>query len=134
METVCPALKLTQKCYLHINIFYKNINIFFLKTANLIINWLLFDATCHLTERPPSPFDQIWREGGKNLNFQTFQWIGDILEMQSMLFKNPDFPSLFMNREKLGKIHSPRPESMYELGKLMSWFKLHCWKQDGEFT
>ena len=134
METVCPALKLTQNCYLHINIFYKNINIFFLKTANLIINWLLFDATCHLIERPPSPFDQIWTEGGTNLNFQTFQWIGEILEMQSMLFKNPDFSSLFMNWEKLEKIHSPRPESVYELGKLMSWFKLHCWKQDGKFT
>ena len=39
----------------------------------------------------------IWpnlRQGDKNLNFQTFQWIGENLEMQSRLFKNPNFPSL----------------------------------------
>ena len=54
LEIVFPALKLTQKCYLRYNI-----NIFFLKTANLIINSLHSDATCHRTERPPSPFDQI---------------------------------------------------------------------------
>ena len=55
LETVFPVLKLTQNCYLHY------VSIFFLKTANLIINWLLSDATCHCTERPPSasPFDQI---------------------------------------------------------------------------
>ena len=48
--------------------------------------------------------------------------------MQSMLFKNPNFPSLlFVNWEKLGNIQSPRAtfqnpnvEFMDELGKLMS--------------
>ena len=61
-----------------------------MKTANLIINWLLSDATCHRTERLPtaSSFDQIWRQGDKNLNFQTFQWIGENLEIQSRLFEN----------------------------------------------
>ena len=46
--------------------------------------------------------------------------------MQFRLFKNPNFLS-FMNWEKLGNIHSPRPtfqnpnvEFMDELGKLMS--------------
>ena len=69
---------------------------FFLKTANLIIYWLLSDATCHRFERTPSasPFDQIWRQGDKNHNFQTFQWIGGNLEMHSRLFTNRNFPSL----------------------------------------
>ena len=47
--------------------------------------------------------------------------------MQSRLFKNSNFSSLFTNWEKLGNIQSPRPtfqnanvESMNELGKLMS--------------
>ena len=47
--------------------------------------------------------------------------------MQSRLFKNPKFPSLFLNYT-IGNIHSPRPafknpsvESMDELGKLMSY-------------
>ena len=48
--------------------------------------------------------------------------------MQSKLFKNPNFPSLFfMNWEKLGNIHSPRltfqnpnVEFIDEFGKLMS--------------
>ena len=66
----------------------------FLKTVNLIRNWLLSDATSHRTEKPPTPFHQIWRQGDKNLNFQTFQWIGENLEMQSRLFINPNFPSL----------------------------------------
>ena len=37
LETVYPALKLAGNCYLHYNV-----NIFFFKTANLIVNnWLL---------------------------------------------------------------------------------------------
>ena len=83
LETVFPALKLTQNCYRPYNI-----NIFFLKTANLIINWLLSDATCHRTERLP------WNmkgQGDKNLSFQTIKWIGENLEIQSRLFKN-QFP------------------------------------------
>ena len=40
-----------------------------------------FSRTLHRTERPPSPFDQIWREGYKNLNFQTFWRIEKNLEM-----------------------------------------------------
>ena len=49
-----------------------------------------------LKDHPQSaiPFDQIWRQGDKNLNFQNFQWIRKNLGMQSMLFKNPNFPSL----------------------------------------
>ena len=59
-----PAFKLVRNCYLHYDI-----KIFFLKTANLIINWLLSDVTSHRTQRPPStsPFDQILRQGDKNL-------------------------------------------------------------------
>ena len=36
-----------------------------MKTANLIIIWLLSDATFHRTERTPSLFDQMWREGAE---------------------------------------------------------------------
>ena len=68
-----------------------------LKTANLIINWLLSDTAYHRTDRKPSAsaFDQIWwpRQGDKNLNLQIFQWIGENLEIQSRLFKNSNFPS-----------------------------------------
>ena len=54
-ETVFLALKLTQNCYL-----YYNISIFFLKTGNVIINWLLLSyTTCH-TERISSPSDYIY--------------------------------------------------------------------------
>ena len=65
-----------------------------MKTANLIIHWVLSDATCHRTEKPPSPFYPEWRQGDKNRNFQTFQWIGENLEMQYRLFKSPNLPSL----------------------------------------
>ena len=102
-------------------------SIIFLKTANLIKNWFLSDATsCHRTERPPSPFDQIWRQMDKNLNFQTSQWIEENLELQSRLFKYPTFPSLLWIGKNL-YTDSPRPtfqnpnvESMDELEKLMS--------------
>ena len=47
--------------------------------------------------------------------------------VHSRLFKNPVFPSLFMNWEKRGRIQSPKPkfqnpnfESLDELGKVMS--------------
>ena len=53
LETVFPAPKLAQNCYLHFNI-----NIFLLKTANLIIKWLLPSSTTFHTERPSSPFDR----------------------------------------------------------------------------
>ena len=40
-----------------------------------------FSTTLHRTQKPPSPFDQIWRQRNKNLNFQTFWRIGKNLEM-----------------------------------------------------
>ena len=64
---------------------------------------------------------------GQKSQFSNFSMIGKNFEVQSRLFKNPNFPSLFMNWERLGNIHSPRStfqnpnvESMDELGKLMS--------------
>ena len=98
-----------------------------MKTANLIINWLLSDATCHRTERPPSasPFDQIWRQGDKNLNFQTFQWIGENLEMQSRLFKNPNFPSLLWIGKNLEIYTAPDQHFKIQMLNLwMSWESL----------
>ena len=92
-----------------------------MKTANLIINWLLSDATCHRTERPPSasPFDQIWRQGDNSLNFQTFQWIGGNLEMQSRLFKNPNFPSLLWIEKNL-EIYTV-PDQHFKIQMLNLW-------------
>ena len=109
-----------KNCYLHYNI-----KIFFLKNASLIINWLLSDTTCHRTERPPSalPFDQIWRQGDKNLNFQTFQWIGENLEMQSRLFKNPNFPSLLWIGKNL-EIHTALDQHF------KCWIYGWVWKTD----
>ena len=77
-----------------------------LKTANLIINWLLSDATCHRNERPPLPFDQIWRQGD-NIS-KLFNELGKIWKCNLNFSKIP-ISHLFMNWEKLGKIHSPRP-------------------------
>ena len=96
-----------------------------MKTVNLIINWLLSDTTCHRSERPPSPFDQIWRQGDKNLNFQTFQWIGENLEMQSRLFKNPNFPSLLWIGKNLEIYTAPGHHfEMQMLNLWISWEKL----------
>ena len=46
LETVSPALKLTQNCYI-------NVNIFFLKTSNLFLNWVpsLFSYNHLIPER-----------------------------------------------------------------------------------
>ena len=84
-----------KNCYLHYNI-----NIFFLKTANLIINWLLADARCHRTERQSSPFNQIWRQGYYSI-FKLSSELGN-LEMQSRLFKNP-ISHLFSELDKTWK-------------------------------
>ena len=72
-----------------------------MKTANLIINWLLSDATCYRTEKPSSasPFDQIWRQGDKNLDFQTFQWLAKIWKCNLGFSKIPIFHLFY----KLGK-------------------------------
>ena len=96
-----------------------------MKTANLIIHWLLSDATCHRTERTPSPFDQIWRQRDRNLNFQTFQWIEEDLEMQSRLFKNPNFPSLLWIGKNLEIYTAPDQHFKIQMLNLwMSWENL----------
>ena len=79
-----------------------------------IFSWPLSEATCYRTERPlsASPFDQIWRKGDKNLNSQAFQWIGENLEMQSRLFKNPHFLSLLGIGKNLEMYTAPDAESV----------------------
>ena len=59
--------------------------------------------------------------------FKLFSELGKNLGVQSRLFKNLNFSIFFMNWEKLGSIHSPRPtfqnpsfEYVDELGKFMS--------------
>ena len=81
LETVFPALKLTQNCYLHYNIYSY--------------------ATCR-TERLSSPSEKI--EGKETSKIPIFQLlrkngkklkkIGKKLEVQPRLFKNPNFTSL----------------------------------------
>ena len=78
-----------------------------------------FSMALHRTEIPPSPFDQIWRQGDKNLNFQTFQWIGENLEMQSRLFKNPNFPSLLWIEKNL-EIYTV-PDQRFKIQMLNLW-------------
>ena len=68
---------------------------------------------------PPSPFDQKWRQGDKNLNFQTFQWTGENLEMQSRLFKNPNFPSLLWIEKNL-EIYTV-PDQHFKIQMLNLW-------------
>ena len=84
-----------------------------------------FSTALHRTERPPSPFGQIWRQGDKNLNFQTFQWIGENLEMQSRLFKNPNFPSLLWIGKNLETYTVPDQHIKIQMLNLwMSWENL----------
>ena len=90
LETVFPALKLAQNCYIHYNV-----NIFFLKTGNLMINWLLLsEATCH-TERLDDPH-HLTKSDGKRTKISMFKhfmnW--ENFESASKVFKNPNFPSL----------------------------------------
>ena len=89
------------------------------------MNWILLDATCHCTEIPPSasPFDQIRRQGDKNLNFQTFQWIGEKWGMQSRLFENPNFPFLLWIGKNL-EIYLDQNLKIPMLNLLMSWENL----------
>ena len=74
LETVFPALKLAQNCYLHYNI-----NIFFLKTANLIINWL---HPHHLTKNEG--------KGTKISIFKLFGELGKIWKCNSGFSKIPN--------------------------------------------
>ena len=89
METVCPALKLTQKCYLHINIFYKNINIFFLKTANLIINWLSLMPHVILLKDHPHHLTKYEGKGAKISIFKLFTELGTFWKCNLCFSKIP---------------------------------------------
>ena len=79
LETVFPALKPTQNCYLHY------------KSANLIVNWLLWSHMSSYWKTTLTIWPDMKASGQK---FQTFYRIGENLEIQSKLFKNPNFPSL----------------------------------------
>ena len=114
METVFLAFKLTQTCYLNINIFSWKL---------LIWSQIGSSLTPHVIVPPSaSPFDQIWRPGDKNLNFQTFQWIGENLEMLSKLLKNPTFPSLLWTGKNLEIYTAPDQHFKIKMMHLrMSW-------------
>ena len=79
-----------------------------MKTANLIINWLLSDTTCHRTERPPSSVDQIWRQGGKKSQFSNFfSELGKIWKCNLGWSKNP-ISHLFYELGKTWKYTQPQ--------------------------
>ena len=84
---------------------------------------------CRRIERPPSPFDQIWRQGDKKFNFQTFQWIGENLEMQSQLFKNPI--SLWI--EKNMEIYTA-PDQLFKIQMLNLWMSWESLCPKSTFT
>ena len=74
LETVFLALKLTQDCYIHYNIF-------FLKTGNVIINWLLLsDATCR-TEKLSSPSDYPSPEGNGSSKIEIFKLVSEMVKI-----------------------------------------------------
>ena len=59
------------------------------------------------------------------LNFQTFQWIGENLEMQSRLSKNPNFPSLLWIGKNLEIYTAPDQHFKIQMLNLwMSWENL----------
>ena len=61
----------------------------------------------------------IWSQGNKNLNFQTFQWIGENSEIQSRIFKNPNFLSLLWIWKNL-KIYTA-PDQHFKIPMLNLW-------------
>ena len=64
-------------------------------------------------------------QGDKNLSFQTFQWIGQNLEMQSRLFKNHNFPSLLWSGKNLEIYTGPGQHFKIQMLNLwMSWENL----------
>ena len=98
---------------------------------------------------PPSPFGQKWRHGYENLSFQTFQWIEGKLEMQSRLFKIPNFPSFLWIGKNLETYAAPDQHFKIQMLNLwMSWknlcpnlsftlFKIRWWiyrKEDGHIS
>ena len=74
----------------------------------------------------PQLHHQIWRQGDKNLNFQTFhQWIGENLEMQARLFKNSSSPSLLWIGKNLEIYAAPDQHfKILMLNLWMSWENL----------
>ena len=97
-----------------------------MKTANLIINWLLSDAACHRFERTHSASPLYEGKGTKITTFKLFSELGNIWKCNLGLSKI-SISHLFYELGKLGNIHSPRPtfrnpnvESMDELGKFLS--------------
>ena len=69
----------------------------------------------------------IWpnmKASGQKSQFQTFQWIGENLEMQSKLFKNSNFP-FFYELEKTWKYTQPQANiSKSQCNLWVSWEKL----------
>ena len=124
LETVFPALKLTQNCYLN----YKS---FFLQTGNLIVIWLPLLRTGR-TKRLSSPCDKIWRQGEfRNPNFQIlklFVELGKTWKCSQNYSKIPIFRLFHELLEKLGSINNARQQDqpnpnfgcVDELGKAMS--------------
>ena len=87
LETVFPALKLTENCYINVNIF--------LKTDNLILNYVPFLSPIII----PCPRGSL-----HDLSFPTLSWIGNKLEVQPGLIskKTKQFSiSFFLIWEKL---------------------------------
>ena len=105
LETVFPALKFTQNCYLN----YKS---FFLKTGNLIVIWLPLLRTGR-TKRLSSPCDKIWKQGEfRNPNFQILKLFVELektLKCSQNYSKIPIFRRFHEILEKLGSIKSARP-------------------------
>ena len=94
---------------------------------NCLFDHKLAPLWCHMSSNwnTISLFDQIWRQGGKNINFQTFQRIGENLEMQSRLFKSPNFPSLLWIGKNLEIYTAPDQHFKIQMLNLwMSWENL----------
>ena len=98
LEAVFPVLKLTQNCYI-------NMNIFFLKKGSLIINWVPFCATnilC-LKKFPYNPTKHEMKGTSKIPISQLFSELGKFLKCSLGLNSENSIFYLFHELRKIGK-------------------------------
>ena len=99
LETVFPALKLTQNCCLN----YKH---FFLKSVNLIINWLPISYAHVLLKDFPYHVTKYEGMGTAKISFFKLFSVFKNLEVRTGLLKEIQFFISFMHWDKPGSTHS----------------------------
>ena len=86
--------------YTDAKLLYKYEFLFFLKTGNLMINWIPYKHI--VAKRLSSQSEKIWNQVDfKNLDFSTVKWIGKDSEVQSSILLKKAISIYFLNWENL---------------------------------